>query len=486
MDYSSKLILLDINDNARTPNNVSYIERAVFEAEIEIEKFEEDINSIKDLKPSCDKTDYILAGCSGALCGILDVFLVDKPGESPLGNITDKGFAQGTMWFAKEKTILFAKISGWKPVGEPKLNNAITWLENHYKVPYDQTTVGEAIRWILGVNTDASSHHFESLGHNPTLLGLFFSILDQFTNTSHFVLDGQLVTLYQEDNKFTLKGNNFVSKLFCGFCNWFGHLISDISGSHNSAIKGSRGMGIPSPIWAWINDILVIRRKLCIEESEFDITINKLAVKIFNEGFDMRFQTTQAIPVLINELVVRLFYSIRSAIQYYNDTPKGQRSFTALWSACKPYGNPSVSRMLTVAHGTFCMLDLGDATVRSLIAGGGQFNPLEFCLRINLAGIGRFAISLYGEGKRNFTYYQAEKHAELTDKRKSIAQNYLEGLNDLKHLYDDENYLTFADDIVKHNYQTAFQKTINLAELRGATPVKNKTEIDSYFSKNKK
>ena len=49
MDYSSKLILLDINDNARTPNNVSYIERAVFEAEIEIEKFEEDINSIKDL-----------------------------------------------------------------------------------------------------------------------------------------------------------------------------------------------------------------------------------------------------------------------------------------------------------------------------------------------------------------------------------------------------------------------------------------------------
>ena len=32
---------------------------------------------MKKLTPECDKTDYILAACSGAICGILDIFLVE-------------------------------------------------------------------------------------------------------------------------------------------------------------------------------------------------------------------------------------------------------------------------------------------------------------------------------------------------------------------------------------------------------------------------
>lgn len=99
----------------------------------------------------------------------------------------------------------------------------------------------------------------KSLGHNPTLLGLFFSILNQFSNTSSFVADGELITLNNSDSNFELEGHNIPTKLFCGFVNWFGHIISDVSGSSTS--KG-RGMGIPSPIWAWTNDIIAIKRKL--------------------------------------------------------------------------------------------------------------------------------------------------------------------------------------------------------------------------------
>lgn len=51
------------------------------------------------------KLDYILFASLGALCGIMDVFLVGKPGKHPLGNITDK-------WFAN-RTIDFAKICGY-------------------------------------------------------------------------------------------------------------------------------------------------------------------------------------------------------------------------------------------------------------------------------------------------------------------------------------------------------------------------------------
>lgn len=65
------------------------------------DKIDETTKTVKALTPECDKLDYILSASSGALCGIIDVFLVGKPGESPLGDITDKWFANRTIDFAK-------------------------------------------------------------------------------------------------------------------------------------------------------------------------------------------------------------------------------------------------------------------------------------------------------------------------------------------------------------------------------------------------
>lgn len=128
-----------------------------------------------------------------------------------------------------------------------------------------------------------------------------------------------MISLNNSDGKFELQGKNIPSKLFCGIANWIGHLISDVSGSSSS--KG-RGMGIPSPIWAWSNDVIAIKAKLNIPVTEFDKSVNELALKLFEKGYDVRFQTTQAIPVFINEMVVRLLYSIRRLIGYYISVPK--------------------------------------------------------------------------------------------------------------------------------------------------------------------
>lgn len=54
-------------------NFKSSISTALSEAENELATIEETINSIEKLKPSCDKLDYILAACSGALSGIIDI-----------------------------------------------------------------------------------------------------------------------------------------------------------------------------------------------------------------------------------------------------------------------------------------------------------------------------------------------------------------------------------------------------------------------------
>ena len=209
------------------------LQSAEIEHEILNDKIEESLETVNKLTPECDKLDYILSASCGALCGVIDIFLVGKPGESPVGDITDK-------WF-EERTKDFAKLCGWKDT-DKGLSSAIAYLEKKFKIPYDQRGAGDAASFVFDLNP--TNHHFKSLGHNPTLLGLFFSILDQFCtpNQSHFVTDGELIALQNADPGFELRGSNVPSKLFCAFVNWFGHLISDMSGSSGS--KG-RGMGIP-------------------------------------------------------------------------------------------------------------------------------------------------------------------------------------------------------------------------------------------------
>lgn len=438
------------------------------------EQIKESSETIKKLTPECDKLDYILSATCGALSGIIDIFLVGKPGESPLGNITDK-------WF-DERTKDFAKLCGWKDNGNG-LSSAISYLEKKFNIPYDQRGAGDTARAIFDLNP--TNHHFKSLAHNPTILGLFFSILDQFStpNQSHFVTNGELISLQNADDTFELRGNDIPSKLFCAFVNWFGHLISDISGTSRS--KG-RGMGIPSPFWSWTNDIIAVKRKLNIPIAEFDKSFNELALTIYKEGYDSRFQTAQAIPVFITESLVRLVYSIRRLIKYFGTTKKNERSFKKLWRECKPFSNATVKRMLTVAHGTFCLLDASDAVIRGFTTGSGTFNVAEFAMRFNIVGVGRFTISLYGEIDRSAKKKHEEENIYFLKGEKTIIEDYIDGLKYLSDIYDDKILLTFVSDLKKSDmYKTAFTKSAELAKKRNVPNnkiLKSKSDIDSYFS----
>lgn len=479
-----KVILeLDLNENESYKFYSPRIEDALVSANEEFlelnNHIEELKETIKNLTPECDKLDYALAASSGALCGLIDIFLVGKPGESPLGEITDK-------WF-ENRTMDFAKLCGWKPKTKDKekfSSSAISFLEEKFKIPYDQRGAGDSGSSVFDLNM--CNHHFKSLGHNPTLLGLFFSILNQFTNTSHFVSNGELITLVEADGNFELQGNNVAAKIASGFINWFGHLISDVSGASGS--KG-RGMGIPSPIWSWSNNIIVIKRKLGIEPNKFDRDFNNLALEIYNKGYDIRFQTAQAIPVFINEIIVRLLYSVRRLVKYYSDTEERDRSFELLWKRCEPFSNATVKRMLTVAHGTFCAVDLADATIRSFLEGGGTFNSVEFFLRFNIVGVGRFSVSLYGEASRDLTRFRKSKEMQYNLKEKAILENYIKGLEVLATTYDDKDLINFVDDLQNSElYVEAFDNIVETARKRGVQEEKilhNKKEIDEYFRRDK-
>ena len=133
-------------------------------------------------------------------------------------------------------------------------------------------------------------------------------------------------------------------------------------------------------------------------------------------------------------------------VKYFVTTEKEERSASAMWIACEPFSNPTVKRMLTIAHGTFCMMDLGDATIRAFITGGGNFDVTEFFLRLNIVGVGRFTISLYGEAKRAIVIRKAESEAQFARREMTIVENYLSGLSLLSELYDDKDLVDFIDD----------------------------------------
>ena len=476
MDNNNDKLILELKMNDNDFKFFSSIEEAQNVASKELYEINKNVmdneENIKKLTHECDKVDYTLATCSGAICGIIDIFLVANPEQSQLQNLTDE-------WF-QGRTKDFAKFCGWNDENNA-VESAIRYLEKNFKIPYDQTGAGGAGVCIFDLNP--KNHHFKSLAHNPSLVGLFFSILNQFNNTSSFISNGELITLENADNKFEVKGNDIPSKIFCGFINWFGHIISDISGSSGSS---SRGMGIPSPFWTWTNDIIAIKSSLKISVTDFDKNVNELALEIYKKGYDTRFQTSQAIPVFINELIIRFFYSIRRMIQYFKETKLENLSFSELWKNCEPFSNATVKRMLTVAHGTFCLIDISDAIVKGFITNGKSFNISEFIMRLNIPGIGRFSISLYGELDRTIKKKAIVNELKYLKLKEAIVKDYLIGLNELAEIYDDSTLRNLIDDFKASDlYIKTFEKSVLLAEKRSVDKdkiLRNKANIDNYFT----
>ncbi|MGL4849576.1 MAG: hypothetical protein ACRC28_11765 [Clostridium sp.] len=314
----------------------------------------------------CDKYDYLIAVGSGAIAGLIDVFLVGSPKDSTLGNWTDNQ-VDGIV----KK---FAKSQGWAPRGgnEENVGSAIGFLEGQFKVNYDQRYTSD-VGNIFNMST--RNHHLKSLSHSPDIIGLFFSVLDQFTGTSTFIDNGSIIRIRNSET-FELQGGNFLAKLFCAITNWFGHLISDIAGSSGGRPSG-RGSGISIPFYELFG--------LC-NFGGFTVgghrqTVAKIATRVFEEGYDLRFGITMTIPVILNELVIRLVWALKR--YFYHKKQIKQ---------CMPtMKNNSLRVMLILGQGTLCAIDGLDASLRS----GG--NVVMFICRMNIIAWFRFIMLVIKE-----------------------------------------------------------------------------------------
>ncbi|MCM3740977.1 hypothetical protein M3210_11895 [Oceanobacillus luteolus] len=333
----------------------------------------------------CDKYDYMIAAFCGVAAGFIDSFFVGDPNNSRLLEWTDKQVDNVVIKFTKT-VWRFDKKNGAQLRKEPDtIASAIGFLERRFKVNYDARYAADLNLGENTLNMSASNHHLKSLGHSPDLIGLFFSILDQFTDRASFISDGKVIRVepIEGTNKFELRGGNFMAKLFAGFANWLGHLMSDIAGSSGTRghMDGRRGAGIPLPFYSLLQlfdfgSIPVQKGDKLVSE-----TFAEFSVSVFESGYDARFGVTMAIPVAFNELAIRLLWALKS--KFYH-----QRS----WKESIPIGNkPELRRMLLVGHGALCMIDVVDGALRS----GG--NLLLFATRLNAVAWSRFSFAALNE-----------------------------------------------------------------------------------------
>lgn len=350
-----------------------------------------DLNSqIELLSCQADNLDYIVAIASGMACGLLDILWV---GEFDL---------QSGHSIASDKVDSFVKKTA-EMLERKKFDDvksAVKALEKRFPIPSDGNTPNFG---------GGLQHHIRDFAHHPTIVGLAFSLLTQFTEKSYGTdVNGVFLVVDVTKKSKPFIGNDVPQKILMGTITWFFHLVSDVAGSSSTAgISG--GTGIPGPILALAKEIATIPFFKDINV-DADMSLSLFLSKMFNGSlmmqrdengqiikesvikFDLRGELgvtvelcKQAVPVIANECIVRAFYFIRhlamvmkeNCVSCLADMKKID------WSSVKPANNPTIARMLTVSTGVFTALDIGEAIATQ-----------KYWVSVNYVGVGRFAVAI--------------------------------------------------------------------------------------------
>jgi hypothetical protein len=409
---------IDYSDSKRKEiyNSISNIDKMSKELEDKIFELNNDIDKLTN---HADGFDYTIAVATGVLCGLIDSFVI---GEFDFKTAKAKGHRQVNNFI-----MTFAKLKGFD--GE-RLNEAIEFLEKKYPIPNDKFISST-------MKIGRTNHHLADLAHHPTPLGLACSILSQLSGYGFFVdrdgkwhfphenvdskkflevvlsliISGILLWLVNMvESKYVDKLDKTIPKpirslikilattpalipIFKAAEKWIGHLVSDMGGSKNTA---GGGMGIPGVFLSFLHEISSLPY---LKDTSLPRIVNDLYVKKdikFNLRSEVAFLnefSRQAIPVILGDVLVRTFYFVRHLIKEYKQS-KDLKLIN--WHNVVPFNNRTIVRMMTIESGTFTVIDLADATLRTAIKNGTPHNPLFWkglILRVNFVGIGRFAIA---------------------------------------------------------------------------------------------
>lgn len=378
-----------VNTDKNLEVSLAPYEKLALETDFDLDRIIYDLdNQIELLSSQAESLDYLLSVASGILCGMLDALWI---GEFSLEN--GREFASEEIEGLVKKA---AKLTGCK---RDDLASSVKHLEKLFPIPSD----GNIPDFGGGLQ-----HHLRDFAHHPTIVGLMFSLLTQFTYKSYGTdAAGMFLVVDVPEKSRQFIGVDPPTKVLYGTLTWFFHLVSDMAGSSSTAGK-TGGTGIPGPILSLAKELsaLPFFRNMEVGEHGCSVFLSKLfngtllaqhdengeIVKDTILKFDLRGEMgliaelgRQSLPVIANECIVRSFFFIRRfAVELKKCKIRSLSEINNIdWSNIKPAGNPTVTRMLTVATGVFTMIDIGDAAVRK-----------KYWVSVNYVGIGRFAVAV--------------------------------------------------------------------------------------------
>ena len=381
MNEQEKIKVELISDLNTLSTNVNSLDSVIFNLDSQIDL----------LSSKADKWDYLLAVGSGIACGMMDILWTG-----------DFSLAEGRNISAQQIDNLVKKTAKILGCESDDLKNCVKFLEDKFPIPAD----GSASDFGGGLQ-----HHLRDFAHHPTIIGLIFSLLTQFTYKSYGTdLNGNFIIVDVPDKSKIFIGEDIFSKIVNGTIIWFFHLISDMAGSR-STVGLSGGTGIPGPILSIAKEMSVIPFFKNFKKD--DMSISLFLSKLFNGtllakhdengkiipdsivkldlrgemGFVVELEK-QIIPVIANECIVRTFYMIRRLAQQIKQVDiKSIDDFKKVRvNEIFPINSPTLARMLTVATGVFTTLDVSDAVITR-----------KYWVSVNYVGIGRFTLALGNE-----------------------------------------------------------------------------------------
>lgn len=350
-------------------------------------------NQIKILSSQTDELDCLVAVASGILCSMLDILWVG-----------DFSIKAGRSFASDKIEKLVTKAAKFRGYKGNDLKEAVKFLEKEYPIPSDgnMPDFGGSLQ-----------HHLRDFAHHPTVIGLIFSLLTQFTGMSYGTdKNGVFKVAPVSENSRAFIGKNIYNKLLNGTIVWFFHLVSDMAGS-KVTVGITGGTGIPGPLLSLAKEIsaLPIFRNMKIGDNDLSVFLSKvfngtLFAKRDKDGkiikdtvvkFDLRGElgvveqlSKQALPVVANDCIVRSFYFIRRfalALGKLNCASLGDIRLNNIdWDSVKPFGNLTITRMLTISSAVFSTIDITEAVISQ-----------KYFVTVNYVGIGRFAIAIGNE-----------------------------------------------------------------------------------------
>lgn len=441
------------------------------DSNFDFDKIIYDLDSEIDLLSSqADKYDYLVSIGSGILSGLLDIIWV---GEFSLER--GRGIASDKV---DDFVINTAKMLGCE---SDDLQSAVRFLEDKFPIPSDGNTAE------LG---GSLQHHLRDFAHHPTLAGLMFSLLTQFTYKSYGTdTEGNFKIVNVPERSKLFIGNDIPSKLIKGTFVWFFHLVSDMAGSRSTAGL-SGGTGIPGPILSLAKElsVLPIFKNISIGDQSLSVFLSKLfngtllakrdeagnIIKGEELRFDLRGELglgieigRQAIPVVANECFVRGFYFIRRfAMEVKDHEINSIGDLKKIdWNKVKPYSNPTLSRMLTISTGVFTTLDIGEALITK-----------KYWISVNYIGVGRFLVAIGSDVSWGLKARDVKKIKKMyMDIQESVYEKRDDNLNRRigEDMMDNNFGLTVEQTEILYNIE--YYKTLN--DIKESKSVKKRSDI---------